>query len=48
MPHKQCLMIDDEDDIREVARLSLQSTEGWTVMTLRRHAAGSVSAWQRD
>ncbi len=27
------LIIDDEDDIREVAALSLEATAGWTVLT---------------
>jgi two-component system, OmpR family, alkaline phosphatase synthesis response regulator PhoP len=44
MPHKQLLMIDDEDDIREVAKLSLQLTEGWTVTTANGGAAGTALA----
>lgn len=44
MPHKQLLVIDDEGDIREVARLSLQLTEGWTVMTANGGSAGTALA----
>ena len=44
MPHKQLLVIDDEDDIREVARLSLELTEGWTVMAVSGGAAGMALA----
>src|SRR5882724_723246 len=44
MPHKQLLLIDDEDDIREVARLSLEVTEGWTVLTASDGAAGAALA----
>jgi CheY-like chemotaxis protein len=44
MPHKQLLVIDDEDDIREVAKLSLQLTEGWTVMTANGGSAGTALA----
>jgi CheY-like chemotaxis protein len=44
MRHKQVLVIDDEGDIREVAGLSLQLTEGWTVMTANGGAAGMAIA----
>jgi len=44
MPHKQLLLIDDEDDIREVARLSLEITEGWKVTTANGGAAGVAHA----
>jgi len=44
MPHKQVLIIDDEGDIREVAGMSLQLTEGWTVMTANGGAAGMEMA----
>jgi len=44
MPRKQLLVIDDEGDIREVARLSLQLTEGWTVMTANGGSAGTALA----
>ncbi len=44
MLHKRLLVIDDEDDIREVAKLSLELTEGWTVMTANGGAAGTASA----
>jgi CheY-like chemotaxis protein len=42
--HKQLLVIDDEDDIREVATLSLQLTEGWTVITANGGSAGTALA----
>ncbi|HLE56236.1 MAG TPA: response regulator [Rhodothermia bacterium] len=44
MPHKQLLIIDDEDDIREVATLSLELTEGWTVKRASGGAAGTALA----
>ncbi len=28
---KRILIVDDEDDIREVARIALEETEGWTI-----------------
>jgi len=41
MPRKPVLLIvDDEDDIREVAGMSLDLTEGWTVLTANCGAAG--------
>jgi CheY-like chemotaxis protein len=43
MLHK-LLVIDDESDIREVASLSLQLTEGWTVMTANGGPAGTALA----
>lgn len=42
--HKKVLVIDDESDIREVAGLSLQVTEGWTVQTANGGAAGTALA----
>jgi two-component system, OmpR family, alkaline phosphatase synthesis response regulator PhoP len=44
MPPKQILVIDDENDIREVARLSLQLTENWTVSCANGGAAGTALA----
>ena len=44
MPHKRLLLIDDESDIREVATLSLQLTEGWTVTTANGGSAGAALA----
>jgi len=44
MRHKRLLVIDDEDDIREVATLSLELTEGWTVMTANGGSAGTALA----
>ena len=44
MPPKKLLVIDDEDDIREVARLSLELTEGWAVVSANGEAAGRALA----
>ncbi len=33
VPNKRILIIDDEDDIREVAQLSLETVPGWEVLT---------------
>ncbi len=44
MPPRQLLVIDDEDDIREVAKLSLQLTEGWEVFTANGGLAGVTLA----
>jgi CheY-like chemotaxis protein len=44
MPPKQILVIDDENDIQEVARLSLQLTENWIVMSANGGAAGALLA----
>ena len=30
---RRVLIVDDEDDIREVAALSLEATAGWTILT---------------
>ncbi len=48
MPHEQrrLLIIDDEDDIREVASLSLEMTEGWAVSVASSGAAGVTLAMQ--
>lgn len=43
MGHK-ILIIDDEDDIREVAALSLESIAGWNVLTASSGAQGLVRA----
>jgi CheY-like chemotaxis protein len=41
MPRNHLLLVvDDEDDIREVAGLSLDLTEGWTILTANGGAAG--------
>lgn len=37
---RRILIIDDEDDIREVAALSLEATVGWQVLTANSGAAG--------
>jgi CheY-like chemotaxis protein len=43
VPHK-ILIIDDEDDIREVAALSLESIAGWVVVTASSGAQGLARA----
>ena len=43
MPHK-VLIIDDEDDIREVAALSLESVAGWEVVTANSGSQGLARA----
>lgn len=43
MPHK-VLIIDDEDDIREVAALSLESVAGWEVVTASSGSQGLARA----
>ncbi len=40
MPPRELLIIDDDGDIREVAKLSMKLTEGWTVMTANGGKAG--------
>jgi CheY-like chemotaxis protein len=40
------LLIDDEDDIREVASLTLEATAGWEVRTANSGAAGIAAAQQ--
>jgi CheY-like chemotaxis protein len=40
MPVRRILIIDDEDDIREVAALSLESIAGWQVCTASSGAEG--------
>ena len=44
MQPKQILVIDDENDIREVARLTLQVTEDWSVTSANGGAAGTAIA----
>jgi CheY-like chemotaxis protein len=41
---RRILIIDDEDDIREVAALSLESVAGWSVMTACSGAEGILAA----
>src|ERR1039458_5287290 len=41
---RQILIIDDEDDIREVAALSLEATAGWEIITACSGAAGIQAA----
>jgi len=48
MPPRQILIIDDENDIREVVRLSLQLTENWTVSGANGGAAGTALALTSD
>lgn len=44
MQTRHLLLIDDEDDIREVASLSLEMTQGWTVTTANGGASGIALA----
>ena len=44
MQHRHLLLIDDEDDIREVATLSLEMTQGWTVTTANGGRSGIALA----
>jgi CheY-like chemotaxis protein len=44
MPAKRILVIDDEDDIREVAQLSLEMVGHWDVVTARSGAEGLEKA----
>jgi CheY-like chemotaxis protein len=41
---RRILIIDDEDDIREVAALSLEATVGWDIITASSGAAGIRAA----
>src|SRR3984957_17601070 len=41
---RRILIIDDEDDIREVAALSLESVAGWSVLTACSGAEGIIAA----
>lgn len=41
---RRILIIDDEDDIREVAALSLEATAGWTILTANSGADGIAVA----
>lgn len=41
---KRLLIIDDEDDIREVAALSLEATADWTILTAASGAEGIAVA----
>ncbi|MGA2652753.1 MAG: response regulator [Terracidiphilus sp.] len=43
MPHR-ILIIDDEDDIREVAALSLETVAGWDVVTANSGSQGLLRA----
>ena len=44
MSARRILVIDDEDDIREVAQMSLETLGGWDVLTADCGAAGLASA----
>jgi CheY-like chemotaxis protein len=45
---RRVLIIDDEDDIREVAALSLEATAGWEILTASSGAEGiSIAAAQK-
>jgi CheY-like chemotaxis protein len=41
---RRILIIDDEDDIREVAALTLEATAGWEIITASSGAAGILAA----
>ncbi len=41
---RRILIIDDEDDIREVAALSLEATAGWQILAARSGAEGIAIA----
>jgi len=41
---RRILLIDDEDDIREVASLTLEATAGWEVFTANSGAQGMLTA----
>ena len=43
-PMRRILIIDDEDDIREVAALSLEAIAGWEILTASSGAEGMVIA----
>ena len=43
---RRILIIDDEDDIREVAALSLEATAGWDILTAHSGAEGIEVAKQ--
>ena len=47
MSHK-VLIIDDEDDIREVAALSLESVAGWDVVTANSGSQGVARAMEHQ
>ncbi len=42
--NKRILLIDDEDDIREVAKMSLEITAGWEVLTASSGKEGVAKA----
>ena len=44
MPPRHVLVIDDEDDIRQVVSLSLELTEGWTVQEEHAGLPGAARA----
>ncbi len=48
MAHKRVLIIDDEDDIREVAKISLEVVEGWEVSTSGSGSEGLVIAMDQQ
>lgn len=41
---KTVLLVDDEDDIREVAQMSLEMTAGWKICSANNGAAGILKA----
>lgn len=47
MPGHRVLIIDDEDDIREIAALSLETVAGWEVLMANSGAAGIRKAQEQ-
>jgi CheY-like chemotaxis protein len=48
MSQRQVLIIDDEPDIREIAKLSLQLTKKWDILTAASGSAGIALAAQKQ
>ena len=44
MQRRRVLVIDDEDDIREIAEATLELTENWEVLTAKSGAGGIAAA----
>ncbi len=48
MPLKKILVIDDEIDIREIARISMEMSKGWQVITAANGKEGIVVAAEQQ
>ena len=50
MASRRILLIDDEDDIREIAALSLETTAGWEVTAAEsgREGLSKATSWQPE